>query len=124
MKKILVVDDDKSLQALIRAAFSDDACQVLSSLDPIQGLSMARKENPDLIILDIMMPAGGGLEFYQRIRNLTGLSRIPPILIYSGKPKAEILKSLPTANPEMILSKPITTAQIRNVVSTIIPLNG
>ena len=59
-KKILVVDDDEDVVKALKIRLRSNGYDVFSASDPIQGVSMVRKENPDLIILDIRMPAGGG----------------------------------------------------------------
>jgi CheY-like chemotaxis protein len=55
-KKILHVEDDKSVSLLVKAVLERAGCRVVSAVDAIQGLMMARQLQPDLVILDVMMP--------------------------------------------------------------------
>jgi DNA-binding response OmpR family regulator len=62
-RKILVVDDKKELRTLLRQYLSQEGFEVVLAGDGRQALFIARKEKPDLIILDLMMPEMGGYEF-------------------------------------------------------------
>ncbi|MHC4654941.1 MAG: response regulator [Planctomycetota bacterium] len=55
-KKILVVDDDQSAVAFVRAALESEKYEVAGAVDGLAGLSQVRKDPPDLIILDVYMP--------------------------------------------------------------------
>jgi CheY-like chemotaxis protein len=59
-KTILVIDDDKNVHNILKIALEYEGFRVLAALDPMLGVKTARENKPDLIILDAMMPAGGG----------------------------------------------------------------
>jgi len=56
MHKILIVDDDENIRELVRATVEDEGFEVFEAPDGNQALAMAREIQPDLIILDVMMP--------------------------------------------------------------------
>jgi len=58
-RKILVVDDDKAIHAFLRAIPQKDY-DVISAVDGLQGVTLAKQGKPDLVLLDLQMPAGGG----------------------------------------------------------------
>ena len=68
MKKILVVDDEKRLVSLVSEYLLQSGYRVISAFDGRQALEVARREKPDLIILDLMMPEMDGYEFMQAHR--------------------------------------------------------
>ena len=68
MAKILVVDDEKAIVDILEFNLKKEGHQVVVAFDGIEGLEKANKENPDLILLDIMMPRLGGIEACQEIR--------------------------------------------------------
>ena len=68
MNKILVVDDEKSIVDIISYNLNKDGYEVITAYDGQQGLKIALTENPDLILLDIMMPKLDGFEVCKRIR--------------------------------------------------------
>jgi DNA-binding response OmpR family regulator len=67
-KKIMVIDDEEHLTSLVQAYLVKDGYQAIVSHDGKQGLALARKENPDLIILDVMMPEMDGYDFLRLYR--------------------------------------------------------
>ena len=64
-KKILVVDDKPELRGLVRAYLTQEGYQIVEASDGQQAIYTARREKPDLILLDLMMPEMGGYEFMQ-----------------------------------------------------------
>lgn len=62
-KKLLVVDDKRELRALLEQYFTQEGFEVVTAADGQAALFKARREKPDLIILDLMMPEMGGYEF-------------------------------------------------------------
>jgi len=67
-RKILIIDDDSDVQTILRTMLERDGYQVAAALDAMQGPMMTRKESPDLIILDIMLPVLDGYEVCKRLR--------------------------------------------------------
>ena len=110
-KKILHVEDDKSVSLLVRSVLERAGYQVFSAFDAMQGLMMVRQVQPDLVVLDVMMPAGGGGSVHERIRQLNG-SFSTPILIYSATDPAEIAKKIPSDPLTSVLQKPAPPAAI------------
>ena len=78
---VLIVDDDQvvsqQLVSLLRAA----GYPSLSTLDPVQGFMVAQRERPGLILLDINLPAGGGLRLLERLIKTTTTQLIPVVVI-------------------------------------------
>lgn len=68
MKKILLVDDDESIQILYREEFEDAGYQVVSAVNGDEGLEKFRNEQPDLVILDIQMPGLNGIEVLRQMK--------------------------------------------------------
>ena len=66
--KILVVDDEPDILEFIRYNLQKEGFQVVTAKDGLEGLEMAKKENPHLIILDIMMPDMDGIEVCRELR--------------------------------------------------------
>lgn len=78
MKKILLVDDEESIQIVYREEFEDEGYQVISALDGITGLEKFNEETPDLVILDIQMPGMNGVEVLRQMKMLN--ASVPVIL--------------------------------------------
>jgi DNA-binding response OmpR family regulator len=86
-KKILIVEDDPVTRQIMHQLLKSNY-QVFVSGDAMSGLIEARNHKPDLIILDLGLPAGGGLTLLQRVKAIPALSVIP-VLIVSGMDKKE-----------------------------------
>ncbi len=87
MKKILIIEDEEVLLNLIEAKLRKEGYKVAIAKDGVEGLKMARKEKPDLILVDIIMPRKGGFEVMEEIRNEEEMKDIPIIVISnSGQP--------------------------------------
>jgi DNA-binding response OmpR family regulator len=85
-EKILIVDDDKDQLIGLNVRLRANKYNVVIAHDAVMAVSVARKENPDLIILDIGLPAGDGFVVMERLRNLISLSHIPIIILTAREP--------------------------------------
>jgi DNA-binding response OmpR family regulator len=82
MHKVLLIEDDKNIVELLSIHLHDLGCEVVSITNGQQGLSVARDQAFDLIILDLMLPGLNGMEICRRVRQT---DRHTPILILSAK---------------------------------------
>ncbi len=80
-KTILVVDDNERLRTLVKAYLTQEGYRVVTAGDGREALFVAREENPDLIVLDIMMPEMDGYEFMRAHRK----ERETPIIMLTAK---------------------------------------
>ena len=83
MAKILVVDDEPDMVEMIKTALEGAAHQVITAFNGQEGLNKARKEKPDAIVLDIMMPVKDGFVTCKEIKDDPALKNIP-VLILTG----------------------------------------
>jgi len=80
-KKVLVVDDELDMRTFITTLLETNGFKPLTAQDGFQGLEVARKNRPALIILDIMMPKESGINLYRELRNDPELKGIPVIML-------------------------------------------
>ncbi len=80
-KKILVVEDEKDCLQTIAAELRLSGYRVLSATDAAVAVMVARQEEPDLILLDIGLPAGGGIAVMERIAAIDTIALTPIIII-------------------------------------------
>src|SRR5262249_60907512 len=88
-KTVLVVDDDRPLRTLCRTALEEADFRVLEAADGQQALASVHDEQPDLILLDIMMPGISGWEVTSTLLADPATDRIPIILMTAGSELAE-----------------------------------
>jgi len=80
-KKVLVVDDELDMRTFITTLLETNGFKPLTAQDGFQGLEVARKNKPSLIILDVMMPMESGINLYRELRNDPDLKDIPVIML-------------------------------------------
>jgi DNA-binding response OmpR family regulator len=86
VKKILVVEDDPLARQILNVRLKP-AYEVIVTGDAMSAITEARKQKPDLIILDLGLPAGGGFSVLQRLKAIPALAVIP-VLVVSGLDQA------------------------------------
>ena len=123
--KILVVDDDQALLNLIRLSLEPAGFRVLRTTKPEEGIDLALREQPDLLILDIMMPGIDGLELLRRVRRHPKLAKIPAIIVsarVSSASKLRMLKLFETDDDHIAayLGKPFDLAMLLKTVKAVL----
>ena len=91
-KKILVIEDEATLQKALNDVLVQEGYDVLSALDGMSGLNLALKENPDLILLDIILPKMDGFEVLKKLKEKD--SQIPIIILTNLSDINDIQKAL------------------------------
>jgi CheY-like chemotaxis protein len=79
--KILSVDDSKTIRLIISRAFKPYDCQVLEAANGLEGMAVATREKPDVIILDVTMPIMDGMEMLSMLRASHDLRTIPVVML-------------------------------------------
>ncbi len=80
-EKILIVDDEDHIRELIKFNFINNGYKVIAAADGIEALELARKETPQLILLDVMLPGMDGYDVCKEIRRDHSISNTPIIMI-------------------------------------------
>jgi DNA-binding response OmpR family regulator len=104
-KKILIIDDDQHLQLGLSARLRAKGYRVSCAADAISAITVARKEAPDLIILDLGLPAGDGFLVLERMRDLADLVAIP-VIVLSARDPADNKKRALDAGAVAFFQKP------------------
>ncbi len=81
MAKILVIDDDRSINELIKINLELNGYEVIQSFNGTEGFALAKQEFPELIVLDVMMPEVDGFTVAQRIRQCAEISDTPILML-------------------------------------------
>jgi DNA-binding response OmpR family regulator len=104
-KSILVIEDTKSVRQILAAMLLEEGYEVITAIDGRDGLEMARREKPDLIILDVMLPEMNGYEVCCHLKFDEDYERIPIILLTARRKEADRQKAL-QACADVYLTKP------------------
>lgn len=102
--KVLIIDDDADLRQLASLLFKKAGAQVIAAADGLEGLSKLFTLNPNLVILDVVLPETNGFEICRRIRQV---SDIPIIMLTSLNHEKDMLQGL-DAGADDFLVKPFS----------------
>ena len=111
MPKVLVIDDDPVILELLRVNFEIEGFAVVSAGDGKEGLERAKKDKPDLILTDIMMPRMDGLELVTQLRREPKTAAIPVILLSAKAQNAEVQAGL-EAGADDYITKPFDPLEL------------
>ena len=108
MKKILVVDDERSILELVTAYLRKEGYEVYTAEDGPSGLKAARTLKPDLIVLDVMLPGLDGIELLQRLRRE---SEVYVIMLTSKSEETDKIVGL-SVGADDYLTKPFSPREL------------
>jgi len=118
-KKILVIDDMPNVVTMVKARLEASGYEVVTALDGQQGLTYANAEKLDLIILDIVMPAGGGYSVYTRLR-MSPKTRSVPVIFLTAKDKPEDVAKAYKLGAEYFVKKPYKPEMLLGTVKKVL----
>jgi CheY-like chemotaxis protein len=107
VKRILAVDDEPHILKLVAFSLKSGGYEVLEAADGLSAISIARAEQPDLILMDVMMPALDGYEACRRLKADPETAQIPVIML-TAKTQAAEHKTGEAAGAEGYINKPFT----------------
>ncbi len=90
--KILTVDDSKTVRIIVRKAFKAYDCEILEAANGVEGLAIAAKDTPDIILLDVTMPVMDGVEMLTKLKADPQLKPIPVIMLTAEGGRDNVLK--------------------------------
>jgi DNA-binding response OmpR family regulator len=119
-KKILVVDDEKDLRDLLKWFLKSKDYEVLEASDGKSSLDIVKKEKPDLVLLDIMMPDLDGWEVSKKIKEDRSFKSTPISMLSVLSTAEAVDKSLKYAHADVHLFKPIDFYLLTNTVKSLL----
>lgn len=118
-KTIMLVDDQMDLRTLVRMTLEDPALRIIEAKDGDEALELARREVPDLMLLDWMMPGLDGLEVMAGLQRDPRTAEIPVIMLTSRNQDADIALSV-SAGVCCHLTKPFSPLQLLQTVERVL----
>ncbi len=79
--KMLLIEDEIILAEMYKDRFEKEGFEMIVAFDAEEGLKLTKKEKPDLIILDILLPRGNGISFLQKMRGISQMADIPVVVL-------------------------------------------
>ena len=115
IKKILIVDDDPDICDGMRVRLKANHYDTFFATDAVSTLSQARKHQPDLIILDLGLPAGDGFAVIEKLKVWPSLAWIP-VIVVSGRDFRRNKERAIKAGAKAYLQKPVDNSELLNVI--------
>ena len=118
-KKILIVDDDPDMRLALHVRLKANHFDTFFAADAMSAVVEARKHQPDLIILDLGMPAGGGFVVMERLRANIYLAATPVVVVTARDREANEERAL-QAGARSFLQKPVNDKQLLSVIGQLL----
>jgi two-component system, OmpR family, alkaline phosphatase synthesis response regulator PhoP len=117
--KVLVVDDEAPIRLLCRVNLEAEGMEVLEAADGEAGLALARSERPDVVLLDVMMPAMDGWQVAERLLEDDVTSEIPLVFLTARAELRDRARGLELGGVDYI-TKPFNPTELASVVETLL----
>ena len=117
-RKILTVDDEKHIVRLIQVNLERHGYEVVTAYDGREALQKVEEENPDLVILDVMMPYMDGFEVLQNLKRNPSTRDIPVIMLTAKAQDADVFKGW-QSGVDCYLTKPFNPMELISFVQRI-----
>lgn len=125
VKRVLVVDDDSDIITFVVTVLEENGYTPLIARNGEEGLVIIKKEKPDLVILDVLMPKQSGIKMFRELKSNDSLKNIP-VIILSGISERIFLRSTVILRefgdnnipePEAYIEKPVEPEDLAEMVS-------
>lgn len=127
-KKVLIVDDDPDVRLFNTTVVEESGYTPIEAANGEEGLQIVKKDRPDLVILDVLMPKQSGIRLYRELKTDKTLIGIP-VIILSGVAKRTFLRSQkaltefgdkPVPEPDNYLEKPVEPDELAREIKKLI----
>jgi two-component system alkaline phosphatase synthesis response regulator PhoP/two-component system response regulator VicR len=117
-KKILAVDDERHIVRLVQVNLERAGFQVISAFDGKEALKKVESENPDLIVLDVMMPHMDGFEVLKHLKSDEKTKDIPVVMLTAKAQDADVFRGW-ASGVDCYLTKPFNPIELLTFVKRI-----
>lgn len=118
--KILLVEDDQFLVSMYATKFELENFKVVTAEDGEQGLTLAVKEKPDIILLDIMLPKKNGFEVLKGLKDNPKTRDIPVILLTNLSQKSEIERGLAMGAQDYLIKAHFMPSEVMDKIKKVL----
>lgn len=127
-KKVLVVDDDPDVRSFSIAVLEENGYTPIEATNGEEGMELLRKDPPDLVLLDVLMPRESGVRLYRQMKTDAKFKKIP-VIILSGIAQKSFLRSQKALTefggavipePETYLEKPVEPEELAAAIKAVL----
>jgi two-component system response regulator VicR len=120
VRRVVCIEDEPDMIDLVRLILERKGFQVIGAEGGVEGLETIRKEKPDLILLDLMMPDMDGWEVYQQVKADEELSAIPVVVVTAKAQSIDKVLGLHIAKVDDYITKPFGPDELLESVEKIL----
>jgi CheY-like chemotaxis protein len=118
-RTVLVCDNEEALRALVRAALEPSGCEIVEARDGDESLELARSVEPDLIVLDLMMPGLSGLQVLDALRREQRFANTP-VIVLSARAQVADREAVAGAGATSFMAKPFSPRVLFSEVTSLL----
>jgi DNA-binding response OmpR family regulator len=124
VRHVVLIEDEAEIAELLRVVLSSPEIELHTAGNGPDGLALSRDLNPELIVLDIMLPGMDGWEVYDTIRSDDTLNTIPIIVLSVTREQPERRQAFEASEIDVFISKPFDTLQLRGEIERMLRQKG
>lgn len=124
MAKILCIDDEKDIAELVKLVLELGKHAVTVCTEPELAVPTALEVQPDLILLDVVMPNVDGFDIFREIREQPGLAKIPIAFLTSNNKSVDLMVGLHVMKAEDYITKPFGKQELLDRVNALLAKRG
>ena len=122
-KLILVIEDETAMIDLVRIILEKRGFRVVGASNGQEGLDQIREQNPDLVLLDLMMPEMGGWDVYHQLKADPKTKAIPVIIVTAKAASIDRVLGLHIAKVDDYVTKPFTPSELLASIDKVLSLS-
>ena len=120
MQKILIIEDDKFLRELIVQKLIKEGYDIAEAIDGEEGIKKVKSEQPNLVLLDLILPGIDGFEVLLKMKEDSGLVSIPVIILSNLGQKEDVEKGLKLGAVDYLIKAHFTPGEIVDKIKAVL----
>jgi len=113
---ILYIEDETAIIELVHVILEHPSIRLISTCSGVDGLERARREKPDILIIDVVMPDRDGWDIYEEVRRDENLKHTPIIMLTGQLHRYRIMKEFSKSPIDAYITKPFEARAVRSAV--------
>lgn len=123
-RKVIIIEDEPAMIQLVTLILENRGYEVIGATGGPEGLELIAKENPDLVLLDLMMPGMNGWDVYQQMKHDEHMKTIPVIVVTAKATNIDKVLGLHIAKVQDYITKPFSPAELLSSIDKVLGGEG
>jgi two-component system response regulator VicR len=123
-RKVIIIEDEPAMIQLVTLILENRGYEVIGATGGSEGLELIAQENPDLVLLDLMMPGMNGWDVYQQMKSDDYMKTIPVIVVTAKATNIDKVLGLHIAKVQDYITKPFSPAELLSSIDKVLGGEG